>query len=307
VKISFGILMMLSWLEENAGIAFLFAGDMTQVIMDMVAAITVTAPFRADHVHTSEEKMPCSAISICASPDYNPPMKQWIPVVIAMILIMVSAGCVSSTTGQTSGPSIPQSVPATQGVSAAVPAAPAAACTSPYDGTYSGMVSGSGEHNREADDNSWTTSPYILSYSLEITTVCEIAPGEIPGNNHGFLRITRAKASDPFFGCTEGCTLGVSNNALDIAPPGQRDKNNYLELMFPNGASVLISPVFADSDAKTLRADQVEHDNLVAWSHLGFNDKAATDKDSWIENSVCTGKCMYPSQQGLTMTLNKIA
>jgi hypothetical protein len=223
-------------------------------------------------------------------------MKLWIPVVMVVILVMVSAGCVSNNTGQTAGQNARQTLQAS-----------GAACTSPYDGTYSGMVSGSGLHNKKSDDGSWTTSPYIHSYNLDVTVVCEIAPGEIPGNNRWFLRVSHAKASDPFFECTNGCTTGVSNNALELAPPGQRDQNNYLEVAFPNGAYLHAGPIFADADAKTIRADQGDHDNLVAWSILGFTNKAATKKASWIENSVCTGDCSYPTQQGFTMTLSKVA
>lgn len=177
----------------------------------------------------------------------------------------------------------------------------------PYDGVYSGLVSGSGEiHHNNIDVVPWELweTPYIITYSLEVTLEC-VSTGTLSNGKGGwYLYVTHAEVSDPFFGCTNGCTPENAKEviAAEIPKPGERGGN--LIIHFLNGAFLQVMPLLADPDAKRISADQSDHKFLVDNSALGITD---TPTPIWIETYKCSDYCLYQDQQGFTMTLDKIS
>jgi len=223
-------------------------------------------------------------------------MKKFFLAGILLLIIALGAGC----TSQTNSPAAPQ---ASQ--------TGASLCQSPYDGTYSGVVSGSGEFTTIGSDMSPTKSPYILTYNLAMTVECVSTPKE--NNGYWMLKVTQAKVSDPFFGCTNGCTPVNYPDAywsfMNILPPGEKGKDNKLSIEFPTGTDLAISPIFADSDAKTIRADQSDHGSLVKNTILGYSMKCADSGETncKIEAGLFRGDGGYfKTQEGVTMTLDNV-
>lgn len=179
----------------------------------------------------------------------------------------------------------------------------------PYEGTYSGLVSGSGE--REIDtsvEEEIIETPYIVTYSLEVTFECKDGLTECSFEDLGpqcwQLTPTHAKVSDPFFGCTNGCAIAtdIYDTYLEAPIPGERGGN--LQILFPNGAVLRAEPLLTDPDAKRISADQSDHYRLIENSMLGFNSKL---ENSFIETTQCSNCNGIFEQQGFTMTLDKIS
>ena len=220
--------------------------------------------------------------------------------VLAGILLFVVAQ-VTGCTSPTNSPTTPQS--SQTGTSL---------CHSPYDGTYRGAVSGSGEFTIFDSDMSLTKSPYILTYNLAMTVECVSTPKE--NNGYWMLKVTQAKVSDPFFGCTNGCTPVNSPDAywswLQLLPPGEKGNDNTLIIEFPNKSDLKITPIYADSDAKTIRADQSNHGSLVKNTILGFSMECIDNGETncGIERGLIRGDDGYlRDQECITMTLDKIS
>lgn len=223
-------------------------------------------------------------------------MKKFVLAGILLLFVALTVGC----TSQTNSPTTPQ---ASQ--------TDASLCHSPYDGTYSGVVSGSGEFTTINSDMSSTKSPYILTYNLALTAECVGTPKD--NNGYWMLKITQAKVSDPFFGCTNGCTpVNYPVNYwsfMNLLPPGEKGNNNEIIIQFPTGTDLTVRPIFADSDAKTIRADQSNQGSLVKNTLLGYSMKCADSGEAncEIEAGLFRGEGGYlREQEGVTMTLDKI-
>jgi hypothetical protein len=180
-------------------------------------------------------------------------------------------------------------------------------CTSPYDGTYSGLVSGSGEMSRSIDGEEVVT-PYIITYSLEVTFECgdyggfsELCP-EQPGQKCWNLAVTHAKVSDPFFGCTNGCTPEWTSY-FEAPIPGEGGGKLVIDFPNPSGAWLHVGLISIDSDAKTIRVDQLDRERLLQ-SNLGNNREPSNFKIETV-----TFRCpeCAINQEGFTMTLDKIS
>ena len=181
-------------------------------------------------------------------------------------------------------------------------------CPSPYDGTYSGMVSGSGEQTRWVDDETITT-PYIISYNLEVTFKCDgleqCGDTGIKTNQQCWILIpTHAKASDPYCGCINGCDLEETIYTL-LPKPGER--GGVLQIQFPNKSYIMLFHVSIDPDAKRISADQLDPQEMIENTILGHIYQDETGRD--IEQATFRyppTECVY-DQQGVTMTLDKIS
>lgn len=184
----------------------------------------------------------------------------------------------------------------------------ASGCPSPYDGTYSGLVSGSGEITKYPDNGQPVVSPYIITYNLEVTFECEkndpielCYNSEKPDQMCRWHYVTHAKVSDPFFDCTNGCTPTINSY---LSAPMDTERGGDLLVDFPNGASLSINPLLIDSDAKTIRADQSDHEELIGSSNLGSNLG-----QEYSDMAQVLFKCpdCIADEQGITMTLDKIS
>jgi len=182
-------------------------------------------------------------------------------------------------------------------------------CHSPYDGTYSGTVSASGQVEHEmADSPDTRMTPYIITYSLEVTFECVREPmPEFEGEDNWLLNVRRVKVSDPFFGCTNGCepsSEGSDDISEAVMPqPGRR--GGMIGINFPNGRYFQIVPLFADPDANRISADQLNHSALVEESIAGYTSRGGSEFER-IETRGCQD-CLYGVQQeGVTMVLDRI-
>lgn len=184
-------------------------------------------------------------------------------------------------------------------------------CPSPYDGTYSGTVSGSGEFVQYVNGEK-TFAPYIDKYDLEVTLTCNLFNDY---SNLWSMNISNVKVSDPYFDCTNGCSPTSDSSFVSLPPPGQVPKPTgtgyFIWVTFPNGRWLRITPIIAESDAKTIREDDSDLQMLTTESVLGEDDNAMNTVNEHIEYRLCPS-CDFSgggpmSQEGLTMILRKIS
>ena len=102
-------------------------------------------------------------------------------------------------------------------------------CFSPYDGTWSGTMISSGTTGQNGDPSS--QKPYSMSYSLKINIACGSVGTTGQGATLYLHNVTYAMASDPFFGCTSGCTP-LPGSYVALPSPGQT--GGGMEIDYPN-------------------------------------------------------------------------
>ena len=157
------------------------------------------------------------------------------------------------------------------------------------------------------------TAPYSVKYDLEITVKCDSAYLDESGARSWFYNITHAKASDPFFGCTEGCVpvAGTWDTRLSYLDITEGSSHGHLAIRFPNDALIQRTNTVLSADGTKLIDDVQPQAGLGAAIDIAGLGAMATGSVGWkvqtgakVEVPGCTDSCpnAYPDRETVELT-----
>lgn len=189
------------------------------------------------------------------------------------------------------------------------PAQANSAC--PGEGNWKGTVIANGI--MDVAGKPGQSVPYSINYDLEMTIKCDSTDVDENGARWWYYNITSVKASDPFFGCTSGCTpiAGTFTDRLSYLDLTEGSAKGLFMIHFPNNALLQRTNTAISSDSATITDDVKPQEAMGIPAGSTDTSIMATDSVGWnqqtgakVEVPGCSSACpnTYPQRETVRLT-----